>query len=71
MFQRPGMYRGVKFATQDHKNGVRDALSTLNNFLDVTEYIAGNNLTIADFSILPTVSTFDVRFQLNFKDNFL
>lgn len=38
-----------------------EALGWLNGFLEGQDYVAGNNLTLADLSTLTTISSFVVR----------
>lgn len=40
------------------KDDVREVLKMLNSFLDGSEYFAGNTLTIADISIVTSVTSF-------------
>jgi len=39
---------------------VEEAVTHLNGFLEGITFVAGNNVTLADFAILATVSTIDV-----------
>jgi glutathionyl-hydroquinone reductase len=63
--QRPGIYEGVKTIPKKNKDAVREVLQTLNEFINGNKYIAGNILTIADFSILTTVTSFSVSFDFS------
>lgn len=62
-FQRPGLLFGAKLVEQKHKDDVRVVFRVLNGFLEGSDYFAGQHLTIADFSILPSITSFDVRFS--------
>lgn len=63
MFQRPVIYDGVKTIPQKGKDDVREVLGVLNDFLAGNEFIAGDKLTIADFSVLSSVTSFYVSFS--------
>jgi glutathione S-transferase len=54
--QRPLLYAGAKEIPQELKDNVVKVLQTLEGFL-TADYFAGNNLTIADFSILANVTS--------------
>jgi len=55
---RAGMYRKEKTVAKVHKDAVRDCLKALEAMLENREYFAGENLTIADFSINTSVLSF-------------
>lgn len=44
------------------KEQLFEGFSQLNDFLTGSKWVAGENLTIADFSIIGTVATYFVRF---------
>lgn len=48
------------------KEKLFEALTWLNDFLKGNKWIAGNDLTIADFSIVGTVTAYFVRFTSYF-----
>jgi glutathione S-transferase len=52
----PVIFQKVKFDAEKLKK-FDDALGFLEAFLKATKYVAGDNLTIADFSIMATLST--------------
>lgn len=52
-------YKDVIF--EELKDDIKRALKTLNSFLEGNEYFAGKNLTVADISILPSVTSFAVN----------
>jgi glutathione S-transferase len=54
------IYEGNNSVTQGQKYGIRAVLNVLNDFLEGREYMAGNNLTIADFAIIGSLSSFHV-----------
>ena len=43
--------------SQSLKKPIEESLAVLDNYLNENEFIASNNLTIADFSIVPSVTT--------------
>ena len=43
--------------SQSLKKPIEESLTVLDNYLKENEFIATNNLTIADFSIVPSVTT--------------
>ncbi|XP_035774393.1 glutathione S-transferase 1 isoform X1 [Anopheles albimanus] len=47
-------------ANAENEKKMKDAVDFLNTFLDGQKYVAGDQLTVADLSILATVSTYDV-----------
>uniref|UniRef100_A0A2M4BZU4 glutathione transferase n=1 Tax=Anopheles marajoara TaxID=58244 RepID=A0A2M4BZU4_9DIPT len=47
-------------ANAENEKKMKDAVDFLNTFLDGQKYVAGEHLTVADLSILATVSTYDV-----------
>lgn len=44
----------------EHKKKLEDALGFLNTFLEGQTYVAGDNVTLADISLVATVSTIDI-----------
>lgn len=63
-FKRPAIYEKAKTIPQKNKDDVRAVLKVLDGFLSGSEYFAGNKLTIADFSILTSVTSFFVSFYI-------
>lgn len=59
------VYTG-KEVDSDKANALKQCLEYLDSFLIATKFVAGDNLTIADFSILATVSALD-RFGYDYK----
>lgn len=55
----PLMFAGVPY-TEDRIKKIDEAFEFLNTFLAGNEYVAGNELTVADLSILATVTTIQV-----------
>ncbi|XP_050100534.1 glutathione S-transferase 1 isoform X1 [Anopheles aquasalis] len=47
-------------ANAENEKKMKDAVDFLNTFLEGQKYVAGEHLTVADLSILATVSTYDV-----------
>ena len=56
-FQFPVMFRGEKEFDTDKLARLQEALGWLDGFLSGHKYAAGDNITIADHSLLATVST--------------
>lgn len=58
------MFAGANFDPAKYEK-CQEAFKLFDIFLEDTEYAAGNNLTIADFSLAATVSSYDVlKFDL-------
>ncbi|XP_058453689.1 glutathione S-transferase 1-1-like [Malaya genurostris] len=53
----PILRQGVTNIPQDKKKAIKDALGTLNTCLDGQDWVAGENCTVADLSLLASVST--------------
>ena len=53
------MFAGVPY-TEDKIKKIDEAFEFLNTFLAGNEYVAGNQLTVADLSILASVTTIQV-----------
>lgn len=51
------MFAGAKQATQQARDAVKESLTIMDKFLEDSKWIAGDNLTIADFSALTTITT--------------
>lgn len=56
----PIMRQGATNISQDKKDAIKDALKTLNDYLDGQDWVAGENCTVADLCLLASVSTLDV-----------
>lgn len=56
------MFAGVPY-TEDKIKKIDEAFEFLNTFLAGNEYVAGNQLTLADVSILASVTTIQVSHQ--------
>lgn len=50
---------------QETKDAIWEVFKTLDEFLQQSEYFAGENLTIADFSIVASVSSLNVSYNFN------
>lgn len=50
-------FGAIEEAAEEDVQALERAFETLNNFLQDNEYVAGNDLTIADFSIITSVSS--------------
>lgn len=58
---QPVMRQGATIIPQEKKDAVKDALGTLNGYLDGQDWVAGENTTVADLCLLATVSSLEVR----------
>jgi glutathione S-transferase len=58
---RPIIFGGQKTISQESIDNITNVLTVLEGFLENNAYFAGDELTIADFSILTTITTFYVR----------
>ncbi|XP_075975919.1 glutathione S-transferase 1-1-like [Anticarsia gemmatalis] len=61
----PQVFGGAP-ADADKKAKIEDALQLLNTFLDGQKYVAGPNLTVADLTIIASVSSFEAS-DIDFK----
>lgn len=59
MLQAPTFFRNLTELTKSMKLNIDDAYRTLESYLGDTKYLAGNIMTIADISVLTTVSILD------------
>lgn len=58
-FYQRQAFNKIRIVSEENKSEIREILELLNTFLSEGEYFAGNNLTIADISILTSVATFN------------
>ena len=63
--QRLVLYQGVKKIPKQNREKLFDTLNVLESFLAKSKWFAGDELTIADFSILGTITTVKVSRQRN------
>lgn len=49
------VHSGDAKVPDEKRENMKNVLSTLNSFLDGTDWIAGENVTIADFSVLSNI----------------
>lgn len=61
MFQGPVIRGNVKTISEEAIKELHASLALLEGFLEKTDYVAGNNLTLADLSILAGVSSLVVK----------
>ncbi|XP_059616536.1 uncharacterized protein LOC132261654 [Phlebotomus argentipes] len=54
---RPVFYEGLTSIPDDKKERIYKVLGNLNIFLEGQQYVAGNDLTVADLAFLATIST--------------
>lgn len=59
-FQRAVLHQGLKSILTESREKLTDTLTVLDGFLSNTKWVAGNNITIADYSILGTITTVKV-----------
>jgi glutathione S-transferase len=59
------IYEGAKIVEEKNKNAVIEMLKFLNDRLEGRKFIAGDNLTIADFSLLTSITSFEVSSQVS------
>lgn len=62
--QRLGFQKDIKLIPHETRGATWNMLTRLDELLKQSDYIAGENLTIADFSIITSVSTLNVRSSL-------
>ncbi|XP_053690675.1 glutathione S-transferase 1-1-like [Sabethes cyaneus] len=55
----PLMRQGATNIPQDKKDSIKDALKTLNDYLDGQNWVAGDKCSVADLCLLASVSTLD------------
>lgn len=53
----PVLRQGATTIPQEKKDALKDALGTLNGYLDGEDWVAGENTTVADLCLLATVSS--------------
>lgn len=51
----------MKKITQDHREAIKQLLKTMESFLENSKWVAGDEVTIADFSFLSSVATIKVQ----------
>lgn len=62
------MYNGVvNSVPQDVKDKIMETMSVLDSFVASSLWFAGDNVTLADLSILPNVSQIKVNFLKKIK----
>lgn len=59
-FQRLVLYQGLKKIPAENRQKLVNTLNVLDGFLSKSKWLAGNEITIADFSILGTITTVKV-----------
>lgn len=52
-------YKGRKGLSQDQIEGIEEGLQNLENFLDGRKWVAGEDVTIADFNLVANISSLD------------
>ena len=65
LWQVPIIY-GRKAADPDHVAAFGEPIELLEKFLEGKEWVAGDNITIADYSIVTTISHMEVSYNLVF-----
>lgn len=61
-FQRSVFYKGVKKIPAEDREKLVNTLNVLDGYLAENKWIAGSNMTIADLSILGTITSIKVKF---------
>jgi len=69
--QRPIFYDGAKAVAEAGKKDVYVVLNVLEGFLNKTKFFAGEELTLADLSILPVITSLNVSQLISFNLNCL
>ncbi|KAH0820124.1 hypothetical protein GEV33_002665 [Tenebrio molitor] len=64
---RPIIYEGEKTVPRDKADKVREAYSFLEKFLEGKNWVAGDAVSIADFSIISSITTMDVVVPVDTK----
>ncbi|CAH0546309.1 unnamed protein product [Brassicogethes aeneus] len=54
------IFQGVKSIPKEQSDAVIEAYGYVENYLEKTKFVAGNNVTIADFSLVTTVTSCDL-----------
>ena len=62
--QRPIIYPGKKEILQEPVDAVHEVYSFVENFLEGKQWIAGDSVTIADFSFITTLTSLDVIIKI-------
>lgn len=65
--QRPVIYDGEKTIKQEARDKFTDCFKVLDGYLEECKWIAGDNLTIADISLLATIVTVAVIIYMLIK----
>lgn len=55
-FQFNALFLGESVITDEKKKPLFEAFALLNEYLEKAKYVAGDNVTLADLSILATIS---------------
>lgn len=58
------LYKSAKKIPDESREKLINTLAVLDGFLHKTKWFAGNDITIADFAILGTITTVKVSSQL-------
>ncbi|XP_044270059.1 uncharacterized protein LOC123014840 [Tribolium madens] len=64
---RPVIYQGVKTVSSAQIEAVKEAYNFLEKFLEGNEWVAGKSVTVADFSIISSITTMDVVVPIDAK----
>lgn len=62
------MYGGSSTIPEDKIQGVKEAYHFLEQFLNGQNWVAGENMTIADFSILSSITVMDVLVPIGVQE---
>lgn len=62
------MYGGNSIIPEDKIQGVKEAYGFLEKFLNGQNWVAGENMTIADFSILSSITVMNVLVPISLQE---
>ncbi|KYB28850.1 glutathione S-transferase 1 [Tribolium castaneum] len=64
---RPVIYQSVKTVTSAQKDAIKESYNFLEKFLEGNDWVAGKSVTIADFSIVSSITTMDIVVPIDAK----
>jgi glutathione S-transferase len=60
VFQRPIVYDGKKTVEQEEKDAIEEVYAFVETFFEGRRWIAGDSVTIADYSLISTITSLNV-----------